>query len=778
MLERVVKMLIMENACFKVRINEESGLIDELLDKRDIENHNLVNNDLGFGAISYTLKTDDVAKEKKVWFTPHYFRLGKYNTCFAQPNEVTCKSEQPKAKIRYQLAHDALEIDLENEDISVSQFGISLPFSFSGKKGENWEGLFLPSTPYVSEDESYIYHYLTRPDKKDLLIICQNEIDGWRINYSDYSWAHFIVGLELLSSFDKAYKEDNRKNKSVKIKIIPVDNYEQAHTIISATYNVPVLTYNISSGKIGQPLSIKINGNCDEIAVKSPSGKIEKIKTNKETVDVILNEYGISTVVPYIKGLKGLDCKVFGYDSIMDLYKRSCDAIDLTTQYLGNDQNLCESQMWASSLLRYMMLTSHNELYKQKVINLIDVIMATNPEKYVERCTIIRETQGKIGAYNTYKSSRLQEAFSGVTILLDYYCLYREELYLEFAVTALSSLLSHYLQLSGEIRRHTDDVCTQIDADYTTVTALIIPVADIANILRENGDLRWEYFSKAAIKIADYVVKRGLYFPTEGAYSDKFGIEVEEGSMACSALTAVYANNFTRRNEKYTGFTKNVLEIHTAWTMATPDPRIFKSTLRWWETIWEADSNGPALCCGHAWTIWRAEAQFYYSLSILDSEGLIESYNSFMTNLSKIQDDGSSYSIYQYDYFAGGGISDTIQEGQLKLTKGYPVKTDSRLSRYVWVRLYNTWANFIAVIQNMVLFGYITKNNDEYELNAEFPKISQIYFDGFKGVISYYTGSKIKIITNDDYKILKGTGNSNDGLITPDFEQNVITLEF
>ena len=131
--------------------------------------------------------------------------------------------------------------------------------------------------------------------------------------------------------------------------------------------------------------------------------------------------------------------------------------------------------------------------------------------------------------------------------------------------------------------------------------------------------------------------------------------------------------------------------MHNSWVMNAPICQMHGSTLRWWETQWEGDADGPAICAGHAWTIWRAEADYlYYSLTG-DKSHLEKAKNGFLTNLSKIQKDGKTYAIYNPDLINGGGFHWNAEETKFAIANRFPSVEDSGLSRYVWIRLNDTF---------------------------------------------------------------------------------------
>lgn len=161
------------------------------------------------------------------------------------------------------------------------------------------------------------------------------------------------------------------------------------------------------------------------------------------------------------------------------------------------------------------------------------------------------------------------------------------------------------------------------------------------------------------------------------------------------------------------------------------------STMRWWETIWEGDGTGPGICAGHAWSIWRAEADFHMGVLTGKADYFLSSWNGYMTNFSKITRNGESYSCYQPDYFVGGGdiairrtlmhLSDEDMEKRYEITHDYPRHYDHSLSRYVWVRACPTWRKTAVVIfreEGVITLNCEFKNNKLTTPEA----VEEIYF--------------------------------------------------
>ena len=269
--------------------------------------------------------------------------------------------------------------------------------------------------------------------------------------------------------------------------------------------------------------------------------------------------------------------------------------------------------------------------------------------------------------------------------MLDAYKVFGTKKYLDYAVRAMDSVLKHHLSASGAIETFME--WSKRTEDYTTVCCLIIPVIELAEFLRDKMPEKSEKYYSAARKMAEHVYKRGISFPTETLEQDESEPFIEEGSMSCSALTLLYFCANVEKKDEYIARAKEILDIHDSWVIKAHKAPMFFSSLRWWETKWEGDKDGNALCCGHAWTIWRAEADYWYYVVTGDKIYLEKARNGYMSNLSKIDRKGRSYACYQPDYITGGGFTDDSSEVEFRIVNGFPKQTDSGLSRYVWTRL-------------------------------------------------------------------------------------------
>lgn len=629
-------------------------------------------------SVCYTLKTDDITKGPKPWSTPYVDRTGEFTYDGALVNE------ESGTVLSVEKYRDGLKFVAERKNNDLSEWGLNFPFNFMSKlNGGDFSDQFLFNSPYITPDRDYMSFYLTKPNGNNLLLAVKSGGAGWKMDYSPYQGGHFFLNLKIFGSFDKAYGAGDGSDK-LEIILLPVKDYPGALETLSGIFSAPFIYPVISNGKIGDSTKIRVFGNADKI-VEKRGDKEREIKG-----DFVFSAEGESLLIPYYNGKKGAAATVYGYSSLVELYKKSMDAVDLSV-VAKTDGNLCEHQCWASATLRFLLnykytLTSKEvKTYESRVLSLLATVTEKDPLKAVPRRTILQSAFKDFPAYNIFLSRRIQEQFFGITLLLDAYEYFGNDEYLTYATGATDCLIDNYQAADGRLEtNHLGD-----KEDYTTVCCAMIPLVDMANFLRNIRPELSAKYARAAGKMAEYLYTRGMKFPTEGATSTTYS-EMEDGSVSCTALSLLYYCKNLSRIERYVEKSKEILDLHDNWVIKTPICQMQNSTLRWWETQWEGDADGPAICCGHAWTIWRAEADYLYYALTGDEEYLIKAKNGFGTNFAKIRPDGVSYSIYNVDDINGGGFHSRSDDVIFKIASKFASVTDSGISRYVWIRAIDT----------------------------------------------------------------------------------------
>jgi len=671
----------LENTAFSLVL--DAGRITQFVEKRAPQ-INLADHKGKCGLACFTLQEEDVRTpphEVHIPYTEHY---SAYTKCVQEgENRICCKDPENGITTEYRLEEDGLVITAQTDNTGISGFGIHLDLNFLGKKGTPFREQILPSSPYTSEDGKFTYCIMTRPNGRFMVASAMTRCDGWRICYSPFACGHYTWSFQFLASFDRLYGGSGSKYISVKLQC--VDTLEEAYAKVQALYGKPMCT-NVVNGGFDGTAQIRVLGQADALRIQAPSGTVREIPTQEK---VTMEEYGLHTVTPMRNGEAGLNTTVWNGIDMHKLFDLSCDAV---RKPYHCDQNLCEGGCFLWAMLLNMRMHGHRK-YDPIVREELAIIMAKG--EYVPRRTILPFPHEDKPAYHIYKSGRVQEQFFGVSILMEAYLLYEEEELLEYAIAALKTMVDHNIRDGALYDGH--------GHEYTTVCCPVIPMVDMALLLKQKQDPRYKIFEDTALAMAEFLYNRGYHFPTEGGDDDLGRVDehYEDGAISCTALALVYVCSKLHYEQKYVDFADEILQMHRAWTIFTPDARMYRSTFRWWETIWEGDGQGPAICAGHSWTAWRAEALFWLGMLKKDRQILIESWNGFLTCFSKTQADGRMYSCYEADFIRGGGDPD-IWPTLDQLTKedwridysvghGYPKHPDSSLSRYAWARAAETW---------------------------------------------------------------------------------------
>ena len=722
----------LQNDSICIEFNED-GSVSEIISP--LGNFNLVDKN-GFGRFCYT-KIDEDASCDDEWI-PYKNYSDAYEIVNKKGNSIECINDTLNVKTVYKLEEDSIVITSETDNEGLSEFGFEFNFNFFSKKANGITGQFLPASPYTSYDGQKMYCIMSVIGVGFCAVISKSKCRAWKTDY--YIYQH-INNFKFLSSLDKLYEKLPKVDRSLEMEIVFAKTIEECYIKIAQAYGAPLACAEIY-GTFGNLINVDIIGEAEYVEVWYGDEKKNVIPLKgQKKIKIPLEEYGFYRVVPYGEK-KGLDVTVWSGIDINDLYKKSCDSIK--KPYHG-DYNACEGMVWCWSLLRYMNFYGSN-VYEKSALDGADLIIGKKKER-VDSATILTYPYNGYPAYHIKNSNRIQEQFFAISILIETYKFTKNNEYLDFAVNAAKCALNTYQDESGALKSER--------GDYTTVCAPIIPIVDLALLLRSIDEKEAEYFEERAEAIAEYLLKRDMNFPTESGCVGVYDCGYEDGSISCTALSVLYFCYHIKRDERYIKFAKKILDFHDWWITYTPDARLNMSTMRWWETIWEGDGLGHGICGGHAWTIWRSEADFYYGILNKEPSYLIKSWNGFITNFSKIQSDGTTYACYQPDYITCGGSEDIRKDlltlkgediGQKHIiVHGYFKHNDNSLSRYAWARGSNTWLDSAVVINDNGNIQGINCEIDDKNIITDKNINRVIFFGETKGYNVNYSVKKIML---------------------------------
>lgn len=672
-----MKEYLFSNRKYVISLDLKNGLISDLHTHK--HKTNLTDTVRPFGSFCYTLNTDKLNEGDKPGLTPWVDRTAQWECVSSDERKISLRNQF--ANLEYQFYDQFIELRLEKNNDDISQIGLNFPFNFLGKKGGAYHTQVIPTTPYSSSCSNIRYWFFDSPEGQPVLMVARGAA-AWKLDYSEYVCGHFIINLKWLYQLDRIYHDHNDADRMELCLFFP-DNFKEGMRLIAEHYHTPLLLSEKYCVGKNEEIELALYGKADTVEVRNDSDCTSFVLDENHTIRLSFQNDGLYTVIPFCNGIPGLECVIGVIDNYDTLMHRNI----LTLQEPYHcDRGICEGGVWAQAAIMHQRLLGRDEFVQSK----IDAQLRDIMEGQIPRCSVPDKPDGIWPAYHIYHSLRVQEAFFGISLFVEAFQTYKEQKYLDYAVGMMEVLCNLYILEDGSV------ICRQQFGsaeyiDYTTVTAPVIAVVDLARVLKESGDERYRKYESVAIKIADHLIERGMNFPTEGGEVELTETEMEDGSISCTALSLCYVSYWITKKPEYISFAGEILKLHDNWSMKPQDVRMHGSSLRWWETLWEGDGDGPSICAGHAWTIWRAEAYFYYGLLTGDSEAFVKSYNGFATNLIKIQPDGSSFACYQPDMIHGGGFCGSAADVDQRLKAGYPEKKDHSLSKYLWVRLENTW---------------------------------------------------------------------------------------
>ena len=634
-------------------------------------------------SVTYTPLGEDIRKTRIYETSPYESKKEELPILKKNGDVYSLSSRDQATVLEVTPLPRGIRLDLSTDRTDFGEFGLNLPFNFMGKKnGGGYARQFQFSSPYRSKDETYKYIELDNVDGNHLFLLFLSPADGWKIDYSPYVGGAYFVNLKALASFDPLYRKGKPFQNKLSLALLAVKDLDEGLAIATKMLGVPAIRYEKSYALDGKG-EVEVIGDADHVLLEGEGIlKTLPIVDGKAHYEGVL---GKAYLTPIKNGKKGIDASVFGFGDFRELAER-CNERILACKGLPTYDNLTEWQGYVPAMLRYMLRYGRRADYDAKIAEFMKVCLAKEEKDAIPDLTIFDKPQNGYPAYHIYRSSRIQEQCSGITLLLDAYRLYGDEIYYEYATRALDTFLEVYQKEDGRI-----ETCHGgVPEDYTTVTCLIIPVVDMAVFCRKLDPERAKRYQEAAERMARHVYDRGFHFPTEGGDTDEAEERMEDGSISCSALTLLYYCAKIKRDDAYLKKAKEFLDFHEAWVMKSYDANVYRSSLRWWETRWEGDKDGPAICCGHGWTAWRGEADYWYGVLAHDDSHIEKALCSFTTNFAKIDETGKNRANYHMDYITGGGFfyNDACR---YEVAPRLPKTEDFACSWYPWVRAYETF---------------------------------------------------------------------------------------
>jgi hypothetical protein len=729
-----VELITLKNHHYTLKLNKTNGQIEELYDKGDSSRTNLVlnSNGYGFGRLFETQSGQD--QTINLSFKNSY----KHNS--GECLEFT--DESGKNGLKYILHEDYFQIDFyigQNIGRNNGQRkGIEVDFNFVNSPGTtDWQNQIIPSSPYWENTSRNGFYLMSRPTGRYVVLVFSRPISCWRLKYSNFG--HHLLGFQILLKVEDLEYQDSKKlpeYEDSSVRIAFASCLEHAYGKISELGDFPVVYFPFSGGLTETTLPVKAIGKVDELILIDPLGKESEVTSllNQDGTALInLGQTGKYQLVAR-RGEEEAVYSLFIAESWKKMLTRVSDfgvdyfqlpegcfarAVDSgTRQYKRSrvvggysfgkvdEEHSCGSGEFGgflcwSGLKRMLQFGTTPKLLES-----------------AKRYFFSWALQGGATDNDYFPNaiSPVEQEFRGLKFSPGH--LYREQLYIQhegwfleefcdyFLLTGDRSLLKTIEQLALHlIAEHQDASGALInvschnngvlqEVDYTTCATPVLGLIRAGKLLNDQGFACAEKILNGAEKACDHLVKRGLSFPTETIPEVFF---IDEGSIACTALTLIYGYLFLKQKQVYRQWAEKLLRLHDIWIIRTPLCSLYASSFRYWENSWETQDWGPSINGGHGWTIWGAAARYYNYFISRDFTDLVDSFAGFVSNMPKLRDDGAMYSSFTPDYITGGFDHNGYQFDLQYLAHDFPRRTLAASGSYFLIRAGETWFHTSAL---------------------------------------------------------------------------------
>ncbi len=759
-----------KRSAYELEIHPEAGIVRRLNVPTDPPGINLIHllGAGGFGALAITRRD-----EESVYMAPTNFPEGPpgnvvqfrehhlyAHVISATEDRISCQNPITKHSITYELHDTYFDVWLEGDLVFANQVALDLDVAFMDlRQTDPPEYQYNVKCPYRSEDRSLCYVYLDRVVPPGLLITALGPAAAWRLRYNGQVLVNngadqAVQGMQMIWRFDTGIDPDAAPGPvKFGVRVCFPNNIREARSFIAHEMGIPIITGPVLGGEAGGTLSFQIDGPAVGAEIRSPSKVVTPVPLTlmgpeKCRCAVTTKEPGFYMLRTWNGGGRGGDCVIHASTPPIETLRLATSTLDPETAYLNTEgqywaQAFCLSREWVGPNKR------HDALIYDALVRIgmqgveFNGPPARPPQNTHLATDIPRDKDGYLyvplpkshvflgktfSPFHLHNWERVQDAFEWIRTYLHAWRAYNNVEFYEHAVRIAEAHTNDNVDSRGRIYRLSEG---GLDTrDYTTVSAPLQSLVELVTAMEQRRDSRAVKFRQTCVRIADYLLRRGLEFPTEGPPPNQRW--TEDGSISCTALSLLCAYHFIENKSAYLDMARRVLEYHEAWRMDNPDARMLDSSYRYWETQWENDGEGRAINAGHAWTLWRAEALYYYALATGSALRLLQSYNGLRTNFCKFMPDGVSYSCFTPDY-----IPDRLR--QKKPMHSYPKKRDGSLSYYLWPRAAKTWFQTCAVVDPLdvgysfelgplVLNGTVDWSGDTLIVHPHAPFCSRLFF--------------------------------------------------
>ena len=565
---------------------------------------------------------------------------------------MVVRSASEKTEIQWDFGEDTLKFDLTIPMDCGPRAGIQMDLNILDLPDRtDWKYQCMPKIIEVDETFQYAYFVFSTSDDRYLTVAVNSPLAAWRIKYS-YA-GHRMTGFQLLTQADDVVTGGRTTLPAVEhlsVSMMFGDSCQECLEKLADSMQLAIVQAPISGGFPGTELPVRMLGDSVSVTVKAPDGEEsvcgQTVQLTQEGIyqikSVSAAGYSHTSRVLCHAEWETIFDKVnrFYRDHFQDKSGAFYRIIWADTLTAGEGRNYESSAFgkpeeigscrtgefggfaaWA--MIKNQQLFGKKEEFSESIRTYIEHwALNRGHEDTSYYSTVYKKAQNfmgrEYGPYHFYQEYNYpQHEVFLMEELADYYKICKDPDILQDAVKLAEHFMEEHIQEEGMVvcENHPGKII-----DYSTVHATVCGFIRLAELLKEKDREKSQAFMQQAEKIADYVCRRGLAFPTEGEPC------TEDGSMACSVITLLWAYIHIGSKAEYLETAERILHSHRMLVLDGTDCRMKNSSLRFWETQYETRDWGPSINVGHAWTIWGAEAMALMALIKCDISLLKDSY--------------------------------------------------------------------------------------------------------------------------------------------------------
>src|SRR5690625_4000503 len=593
-------------------------------------------------------------------------------------NDTSLSFTGKNVKQNYQFYDEFFSIHTAFTRQKGPRMGINVDFSFLDTDDDTFENKLMLTDMYIDPDYLYGYFLFRQYNGQYVVMTINDRFSAYRLKYSYYG--HRVLGMQILANASDVIVDDNRnmiQTDSLNVSFSLQPNLKSAEEFIAKHLNIAIASYEISGNVVGNDFSFSLIHDADDIRVLDDDHVEVPWQKKNSRYSFQLKKASMYRIIT-TKANRKHSSYVMGHKTWDDYYHLVCHFYQKNFQHetgafyrvmfkntlspqggrtfegvhFGNPYEMMSCRTgefggfagWA--MLKYLRLHPNNDKIFQSVKKYIEHwALNLHGRKKSLYGTVHKKPHRhflkKYSAYHLYKEINFPqyEVFL-MEQLIDYYELTNSPIIFTELIAIADHFIHDHIGENGEVLYH--------KTDYTTVHTPVVLFVKLVKLCEKiNEDELADTYRQVVANMTEHIVNRGLDFPTEGESC------TEDGSVSCSALSILYYCYHIKYESHYIEMAEKMLHLHRMLELTTYDAKMYMSSIRFWETLYESNEYGPSYNAGHSWTLWSAEAKIYYALLTAEFSYLKEAYNGFITNMAKVEPNGGMPASYTPDMIPG-----------------------------------------------------------------------------------------------------------------------------